>query len=1016
MKGRKRAGLVFGGIAVLAIAATAGALLLLRSDGEKTVGPDDGPVFVTQSKVIVLDEGAPDVDEAGRRLRPHVRLEHPGGAIADVPGGPVVYGTKVDIERMEFANDSPAWDRSGIAWRFVSNSGLTLTEAVTLDLPAKGDDAETVIALTAAGTWMEVPSSSVTLVGGPGLRITVQDIPAPWMVAVARPLEFKAPPEPSESNRLDALFWTDRQAWEKEVRAWIPQAELVAEPGFSGAMVSRIPAAADRTWWSVALDLRKAEVTLGAGRYWTSVIGISSGLMPVDPLELTGPSAYDLYASGINQLQAVRSEWVYNRTKYIADSGRTLDELVVTADGQNLEQAIESALYNYAPWGIEFTRWMLKTGTASGLDLRVLRPYGQIYSTDVAIPDTKAHANETVSADIEAAMAPFIKDQTTVTRHLRLYSTWAIEDTSWLDVFRAWKGNIDYFLRYYPLIEAAAGWVLGTLTPTGLAVMTALALADQAIDYLGSQYQAGGDGQAWAQFEVLGDEVGFSTALPLGLAWAESASKRVHLQFSSGDEMVFSSSAKDVISNMIDVALTIASLNTNWYMLKDVRALTEGSRGYCPRSDCGYLTAMNVPPVQLFGVIRGNVKQSLPSAYPMSGRRLLVWDIDIHPYGGLAGPVDLHSKFVDGGLSVEWAPRTPFSSYHLAKWPGGVADLQADLHRPAEGDQKLSFGTRTEPSAQIMRLAIPRDVLNSIAIEYGLGSNPSFEDYGMVVRIETPDGHRNNFELKAEGARRSYGDKTDHVYVTLQLKRDGFEFPDGYKDRLLDFYNGEEQTVDGKVLRTTYTVTLKAHSDQDPRLSWDIDFTSKSAKLFALDQDAESPRLHFLQSESTAPANLYRLTRFERGAVGTEFSDMVYDQWRGGQLASPYIVACEIDPGACFLSIYTPKGSPTGTLEVAIVGPDKNPANGLIIGTQRAAEGEVAGMLNFVNLVGQEFRGQFFVDLDQRRECGMSLAETSMAGYFRITALTDSEDPRALLVDGFPRGQIGFVIEGTRVK
>jgi len=216
-------------------------MIVLRGGGEKDAD-DNEPANAQESNAVVLDE----VPGEGA-TRPHLRLEHPAGAVADVPGGPVVFGDGVDLKRIQVADASPAWDRDGVAWRFESVAGITIADAVTVDLPAAGSAGETVIAQSQLGAWIEIPSEAVSLPNGrPGRRLEVRDIPAPWVVAVATPKAgFAGAAIENEAVRLETLYWTDRAAWQREVEAWLPQAEAVLADhpeGYASLLVqSRTP-------------------------------------------------------------------------------------------------------------------------------------------------------------------------------------------------------------------------------------------------------------------------------------------------------------------------------------------------------------------------------------------------------------------------------------------------------------------------------------------------------------------------------------------------------------------------------------------------------------------------------------------------------------------------------------------------------------------------------------------------------------------------------------------------------
>jgi len=139
--------LLLAGVAVLAVGVmgVAAFLLLGRGDGDDAAG--NGEPGTQESAVTVL--GPTDTtDESGLAVRPPVRLEHPAGAAAEVPGAAVLLGETVDLRRVTLPDASRAWDWDGYAWQFVSNAGLVLREDVAFTLPASGADDEQVIALS----------------------------------------------------------------------------------------------------------------------------------------------------------------------------------------------------------------------------------------------------------------------------------------------------------------------------------------------------------------------------------------------------------------------------------------------------------------------------------------------------------------------------------------------------------------------------------------------------------------------------------------------------------------------------------------------------------------------------------------------------------------------------------------------------------------------------------------------------------------------------------------------------
>lgn len=840
------------GTAAVAVAGIGLAAMVVFRGGDKDETGHD-VASIQESEVVVLEQ----VTGEGAVYRPHVRLEHPAGAVADVPGGPVIYGTGVDLKRIQLRDTSPAWDRGSVAWRFESLAGITIPAAVELDLPGIGAAGETVIAQSQLGAWIELPSEATTLPNGqPGRRLEVRDIPAPWVVAVAKPRPgFSGTTIENEAVRLETLYWTDRDAWLTEVKAWLPEAEVVLADRPVGYASLRAPTSIPANF---AFELEKALRLLGGARI---AMASSSAALAGGPftasLPGTGVNGFQLYVAGIDQLARLRADWVVS-WKLWESQGYPRNEMLFDSSGTTIEEALESALYTWAPWGVDFTRWLVRTQTVPAFDLRVLRPFGQLYFTDVRISGEGDQSHPTMEAGIKTASEPFVGGSVTVTRYLRFYSTWAIEDTSWIDTFRDWKAYYDIASEAYDVIMATAGLAVGTLTPVGFVASVAVTLSGHVIDYIGEAYAQPDDGQAWAQFEVYGTDAVGGAGLPAALAWAEAKSANFHVLLANNDDAVFEFKKKDIASALFDVTITALAVSSDWYMLKDVRAISKGTEGYCPLGDCGTLYSTAIPPVQGLAIVNGALKPEAKDDYPASGVRLLAWDMQ---YVGDTKP-NLHELFhssYDLRQDSEWRAigKLSLNQPKKGKWAGGLADLPFEPHHPETGPVSLSYAYRTQPQMQAIRLAIPNATLKTIASEYKLGSSPDFKDYGLRLVVKASDGTRNVFPLE-EVAQPRTGDKKDTTYVTVQLTRDGFEPEEEVLESLPDGYIGARQRMEEGILRTKLTGTIAALADQSDRLSYIIDFATAPARLVQADPGVpDSPRVHLIDVAGVESAGLF---------------------------------------------------------------------------------------------------------------------------------------------------------------
>ena len=123
---------------------------------------------------------------------------------------------------------------------------------------------------------------------------------------------------------------------------------------------------------------------------------------------------------------------------------------------------------------------------------------------------------------------------------------------------------------------------------------------------------------------------------------------------------------------------------------------------------------------------------------------------------------------------------------------------------------------------------------------------------------------------------------------------------------------------------------------------------------------------------------------------------------------------CQSAPSSCYLVFYTPDGAPTGTLEAALTGPDRNPRNGIIVATQVDADApDGQRWLQFQN---DHFFGIYTVDLGHDRIVDGRLSGDNMTGRVTIRVLVEADDPDAMNLDGFPKGTVSLIFEGVKVK
>ena len=842
--GRRRGPLFVAGAGILIVGVVAAASFWLLGRGGDDGVPTNGEPGTQESAVTVLGEEGM-VDASGLAVRPPVRLEHPAGAVAEVPGASVLFGETVDLRRVTFADDSPAWDWDGHAWQFVSNSGLVLREDVTFTLPATGAGDEQVIALSHTGDWITIPSTATSLAAGVAAReVRVGDVPVPWILVVARPVPGAPTPEQQlAAPQLEQLYWTDRDQWNEQI---VAAAKEALESPINEEFVSARPAtvALPRLPSDVIKDLDRAFVILGSSRL-SSAFQQTAATLPVGamntPMVGLALSPMQAYLEGLDRLDALRKEWVQNRDAWTSEYPDALQY----SDNQTIEQALESALAYYAPWGISVMRYLLHTGTISEFDLRIVSPYGELPFADAPL------ANCLENPDLSRIIKRDVDKGASLSCFLRLYSRAAMQDT-WVDWLKDWK--LQTVMRWAPALLVTAGIVSGAATPALL-----FAAADEVINQVQSYYSSN------APAAYLNAEVASSSG-SVGAFVTDAGATLIGVE---GATMSVGAARLGVAQTLYSLALLYGVSQTDWYMLQDIKPLTSGTRSYCPRSKCvsswwtgdyspiaGY---DQIPPIQVMAVLQDKPEGHPAAGYPAQRIRLRAWTLPLQKYGA-----DLHRMLVngvrceDGTIGIGSDVLCPARN----NWRGGLPNLPFDPYQQDAWPEVSGFSA---PAGQALRLSLPKTVLATIASEYNLGSNPTPADYGLVLRAEAPDGSRAVFAIE-EFLEPGPGEETNRVY--FQVVIDGrWKGEPAFLSDLPSQYEGVHTTMSGETLQTKLFLRIQAQADEDPRATANVDFRAPGVENIQIYPDTPGEEhVHFLKAGLVPEAGIwgnYDVTRWE---------------------------------------------------------------------------------------------------------------------------------------------------------
>lgn len=833
----------------LAVAAVfAGWFFFLRGDGADKRGNGTGDEAQESDVTVVspIEPGATD-RATGLPLRPGIRLQHPDGATAEIPGGLALYGEAIDIRRVELPDD-PWWDHGGAGWELVSFTGVPISGA-TMDIPAVG--AGTVIAIGASGLWFELPAESIALEdGSAGFRLRIDGAPSPWTLAVATPKAVapEIPPAMRQAMDRERLFWTDRQAWERETAAKL-QGGLASRPIDPRSLVS-LHAAQDQNAEYERIRLAVVEtyeLFASARAGVASDVTVAGGLSPIPGVAL---SAHDIWGEAVGRLATVRDEWLTFRA--------SLGDVNALPPGQAvavgfMDQWIETAMHLYTPWGLDLVVALLEGGNLRGFDLRVLKPYGELKWTDVQlaggdVPGIDFAIQQALASPGEARIAgvPGIE------RTLRLYSVRALERLAVIDWL---KENVDWIVRWLPVALAAIGLIPGAV---GLSLF--FASVDQVVNWAQDWYAA--DPRAFLAFETL------SAGGVSGTSFVMDMYEESVLMAQEGRPML-PAHGLTIAQFAYSVGMFAAVRGTDWYLFKSIRAVNEGTRGYCHTGRCSSISGM-VPPVMIHARVSGNLEQEA-GVYPSIVDRLMAFKLEV-------GSADYHADWLTGRKGPN-APLgdLPFNDFQPGQWPVTV--------------------TRTEPDYQVIRLAIPK---SAIAPEVW-GDRPKdalISAFGPVVTLTGPDGESTSIDIIQESARRP-NESPDNFYATVVLMRDERDIPlaPGLATFREPFDSPRDQWADfaGPVLRTRLQGTLTFADERTEPLTFAVDFTRPGGPPEAV--NAVPPRSHVREVALTN--DIYGIYDLTSWTVVGGTPDWVA---RYAEIRDTY-AACATSPSACYLRV-----------------------------------------------------------------------------------------------------------------
>ena len=794
----------------------------------------------------------------GMPRRPNIRLDHPAGAWADVPEASALYSDKVDLRQITLPDDSSLWDWDGIGWQFVSYGGLVIADDVTLGLPGTGAGDETVLALTYMGAWIEIPSTAVTLAKGrPGRQIHVRDIPTPWTLVVAQPTGEESLVEPPLSLELERLYWTDREEWKSRMLDAVSDLGLSQDASQSKGV--KVPRESLRTPEDLKKDLDKALVILRAVCH-EGALGFYT---PDSVLPLIGHSPFWLYTKGLDMLHAVRQEWMQKIETWAKNWPHNLQ-----FQNRPLESLIPSVLAEFAPWGIDLTRFLIHTGTIGAFDLRVFYPYGELLYADA--PLTNCHKNEAMK---KINIAELAKEGVTANCFLRLYSRRAMQDT-WVDWLKDWR--LQRIVRWTPAVLVTAGFVSGAAGPALL-----FASADEIISYIQGHYSE----------DKISAYLNLETASMSGTTGYFVADAGASLLGVKGATTGIGGGSLGLAQTLYSVALLYGVSQTNWYMLQEVRSITSETTTY---------DGLQIPPILAVAVLKDRLTEDFPLNNGYPGERISpqTWTLDFSHGANLQYYFKSHfvcENFAVGASPAILCPELYYSDYSQHT----ISDLPFKAYKKEQWPKVYDY---TGPAAQVLRCSVPKTILGQIAAENALGPSPSATDYELHGFAVAPDNLSEAKFHVLEFLDPRPGESSDNAYFQFVIGGI-WEGKKAYMQAIPVMYDGFWCEMSGHCrypLRTNLVIELYAQSDKEPRATGKIDFLAKGIEDIELyPGEHGKPHLHFAKVHLAPEDNIfgrYEITKWELQSI---HPDWINNYNENGFCYGP---RCET-PGCCHLSV-----------------------------------------------------------------------------------------------------------------
>lgn len=658
---------------------------------------------------------------------------------------------------------------------FESQDSLVIGDQVSVDLP-KPEENVTVLMQGRMGLWVPMQTSTVTLENGqPGLRVTIDNEPTPWLFAVSNDASVAELPDDPIMSRLLRF---EREFISRKSEAPLKQLVRGGErkdvnlqyAGWGGSAIhlgATQAYAADR---GTEFDDRKQFLYDNLCETWAHLRETAYWYAEVRKNNLEGEArgqainaAWKSYRKGLNMLQGLRRlDSQYRSTRFTGWNtyGYLAKEAQQDEGSWTADTMIQDMASFYAPWGIDFTSQLIRAAegwqeTGPVFDLRVLDQIGDLKFVDVMIPESRTPQDFRLRRPLQDLRTTFGPEDFRQASFLRLFSSGGVN----VDVYHWFLDFADgRVLRWGPVIYGAVQYIglTGTAVSTGgLSLLGAFvwAAVEEGLDWMPANPET--SAHSYMRFQYLSK---FAPELTKEVV-VRCVERNLYAR-----SMVSRIGPHDVHENAMSlfagIFISYLMQKSDHFFIKEISAIPTG-RGSYRRMNSAYLSSrqiMNMPPVLFHCYLHGREPEKDPGLdyFPVYKGVSVVYHLAYDELydADLPDLMGQPTELSDGCSQIpEQLPLRPFRPG--SEWPTYLQDQKQDH--------------------QFIRVGLSRQFIERRLEDLGRAGSVSWQDVPLVqlnlsVMIQSRDNDFRLFE-PLEDVTTSDDLRKEARYTAIHIRR-----------------------------------------------------------------------------------------------------------------------------------------------------------------------------------------------------------------------------------------------------